>query len=162
MAIEGKKKRRQALLSVLVKGQGSIPPSLLMLAVGLIRHWGDVYSSRRALAIANVRREGTGGRQPVVNELDRSVAHVSRRRPVSVARVIQHWCFVCVRGGWGVGVGGAVYVLVVGHTGRVFGGPGALLRLRIYANWLQKGSPGTWRLLSFYAPQPWHVTLLAT
>lgn len=56
MAIEGKKKRRQALLGVLVRGDGNIPPSLVMLAVGLIRHWGDGYSCRKALAIADVRR----------------------------------------------------------------------------------------------------------
>ncbi|CAM9430764.1 unnamed protein product [Pylaiella littoralis] len=53
LAIEGKKKRRQALLDVLVRGQGNIPPSLVMLAVGLVRHWGDSYSCRKALGIAH-------------------------------------------------------------------------------------------------------------
>lgn len=55
-AIEGKRKRSRALLEVLVKGQGNIPPSLIMFAVGLIRHWGDSYSCRKALGIAHVRK----------------------------------------------------------------------------------------------------------
>ncbi|CAM9327631.1 unnamed protein product [Ectocarpus fasciculatus] len=51
--LEGKRKRRRALLDVFVRGQGSIPPSLVMFTVGLIRHWGDAYCCRKALAIAN-------------------------------------------------------------------------------------------------------------
>ncbi|CAB1118220.1 unnamed protein product [Ectocarpus sp. CCAP 1310/34] len=51
--LEGKRKRRRALLDVFVRGQGSIPPSLVMFTVGLIRHWGDAYSCRKALAIAH-------------------------------------------------------------------------------------------------------------
>eukprot|EP00752_Nemacystus_decipiens_P008991 g8026.t1 len=53
MVIEGKRKRSRALLDVLVKGQGNIPPSLVMFTVGLVRHWGDQYSCRKALAIAH-------------------------------------------------------------------------------------------------------------
>eukprot|EP00903_Cladosiphon_okamuranus_P010030 g9512.t1 len=53
MVVEGRRKRSRALLGVLVKGQGNIPPSLVMFAVGLIRHWGDSYSCRKALAIAH-------------------------------------------------------------------------------------------------------------
>ncbi|CBN77424.1 conserved unknown protein [Ectocarpus siliculosus] len=51
--LDGKRKRRRALLDVFVRGQGSIPPSLVMFTVGLIRHWGDAYSCRKALAIAH-------------------------------------------------------------------------------------------------------------
>lgn len=53
--MESKKTRRKRVVDVLVRGDTSIPPSILMFTVGLIRHWGDNQACRKALQIASVR-----------------------------------------------------------------------------------------------------------
>eukprot|EP00904_Undaria_pinnatifida_P013350 jgi/Undpi1/9145/HiC_scaffold_26.g11603.m1 len=54
LMIEAKKTRRRAVLDVLVRGESGIPQCLVMFSVGLIKHWGDAPSCRKALAIASV------------------------------------------------------------------------------------------------------------
>ncbi|CAM9155225.1 unnamed protein product [Ascophyllum nodosum] len=71
---EAIRKRRKALLDVLVRGNNGIPPALVIFTVGLIKHWGDAPSCRKALSIATlVLKEYDLRSDPVRQRLSRDL-----------------------------------------------------------------------------------------